>query len=187
MKWKTSVEFVVIHWGTDNLDYDDPNIIAKKFLCIAKTVVKKARQSNIIITGLLLLDKSKSKGRNKLLKVNSYLSNFWKNEKNMIFMDQGVEWILHDNILDESLYYDDHIHLVEPMNAKFALNISNTINYFNQLKYNLKSKVSRQLSAKPPLTFISKPLPTTPIPKPLPPIASSPNNYHQFHLRNRYQ
>ena len=45
-------------------------------------MVKKARKSNIIITGLLPRDKSKSKWKNKLLKVNNYLSNFCKKEKN---------------------------------------------------------------------------------------------------------
>ena len=136
-------------------------------------MVKKACKSKMITTGLLPRDKSKSKRRNKLLKVDSYLSNFCKNEKNMLFMGQGEDWILHDNILGKSLYCDDHIHLFEPGNAKFALNIYNIINNFNKLKYNLQSKVSRQLSAKPPLKFISKPLPTSP-PKPLPPIASLP-------------
>ena len=117
----SSVKFVVIHCETNNLDYDDPNIIAKGILCIAKTTVKKARKCNIIITGLLPHDKSKSKRR-----IN-YLSNFCKDEKNKLFKGQIVDWILHDNILDESLYHDDHIHLVETGNAKFALNISNTM------------------------------------------------------------
>ena len=49
-------------------------------------------------------------------------------------MGQREGWILHDNVLDESLYYDDHIHLVQPGNAKFVLNISNVINNFNELK-----------------------------------------------------
>ena len=64
-------------------------------------MVKKARKSNITTTGLLPCDKSKSKRRNKLLKVNSYLSNFCKNWKNMSFIGQGEGWILHDNILDK--------------------------------------------------------------------------------------
>ena len=170
----SSVKFVAIHCGTNNLDYDDPNIISKGILSIAKTRVKKACKSNMIITGLLPRDKSKSKRRSKLLKVNSYLSNFCKNEKNMLFMGQGEGLILHDNILDESLYYGDHIHLLEPGNATFTLNISNAINIFSELKYYLQLKVSRQLSAKPPLTFVSKPLPTTSPLKPLPPIVSPP-------------
>ena len=171
---RSSIIFIVIHCGTNNLDFDDPNIIAKGILSIAKTMVRKARKSNIILTGLLPRDKIKPKRTNKLLKVNNYISNFCKNEKNMLFISQGEDWILHDNILDISLNYDDHTHLVEPGKGKFALNISNAINNFNELKNNLQSKVSRQLSAKPSLTFISKPLPTTSPPKPLPPIASLP-------------
>ena len=66
----------------------------------------------------------------------------------MLYMGQGEDLILYDNVLDESLYYDDHIHLAEPGNVKFALNISNTINNFNELKYHLQSKVSKQLSPK---------------------------------------
>ena len=89
-------------------------------------------------------------------------------------MDQGEGWILHDSILDESLHYDNHTHIIEPGNTKFALNISNKINNFNELKYNLQSQVSRQLSAKPPFTLISKPLPTSSPAKSLPSIASSP-------------
>ena len=137
-------------------------------------MVKNGRKSNITITGLLPRDKSKSKRRNKLLKVNRYLSNFCKNEKRLLFMVQGEGWLLHDNILDKSLYYDDYLHLVEPGNSKFTLNISNAINNFNELKFNLQSKVSRQLSVKPPLTFISKPLPTNSPPKLLPPVDSTP-------------
>ena len=94
-------------------------------------MVKIARKSNIIIAGLVPCDKVKSKGRNKLLKLNSYFCNFCKNEKNMLLIDQGKGWILHDNLLDESPYCDDNIYLVEPGNAKFALNISNVINNFN--------------------------------------------------------
>ena len=55
-------------------------------------------------------------------------------------MGQGEGLIVHDNIQDESLYYDDHLHLIEPGNAKFALNISNTFNNFNELKFNLQLK-----------------------------------------------
>ena len=95
----------------------------------------------------------------------------------MLFIGQGEDWILHDNVLDKSLYCDDNIHLVDPGNTKFTLNTTNAINYCNELKCNLQSKMSRQLSAKPPLTFISEPLPTTSLLK----------HYHQFHLRTHYQ
>ena len=53
------VKFIVIHCGTNNFDYNDLNIITKGTLCIAKAMINKARKSNIIITGLLPLDKGK--------------------------------------------------------------------------------------------------------------------------------
>ena len=81
----SSVKFVVTHCGTNSLDCDDHNITARGTLSIAKTKVEKARKSNIIIIGILSRDKTKLKRRNKLFKVNSCLSNFWKNEKNMLF------------------------------------------------------------------------------------------------------
>ena len=56
-----------------------PISLPREFYVLLKTMVKKARKSNIIITGLLLRDKNKSKRRYRLLKVNSYLSNFCKN------------------------------------------------------------------------------------------------------------
>ena len=55
------VKFIVIHCETNNLDYNDPNIITKGTLCIAKAMINKARKSNIIITGLLPRDKGKWK------------------------------------------------------------------------------------------------------------------------------
>ena len=93
-------------------------------------MVKKARKCYklVIITDLLSREESKSRRRNVLLKVNSYLSNFCKSKKNMLFMSQGKGWILHDNIPDESLYYDNHLHLVEPGNAKSQ-------NHYQQLHF----------------------------------------------------
>ena len=66
--------------------------------------ISLSRKSTTITTGLLPRDKGNSKRRNKLLKVNSYLNNFCKNKKNMLLMVQGEGWILHENVLDESLY-----------------------------------------------------------------------------------
>ena len=86
----SSVKFVVVHCGTINLYYDNPSIIAKGILWIAKTMVRKSRKSNIFIIGLLLRDKSKSRRMKKLLQAKSYYSNFCKNEKNMLFRGEGV-------------------------------------------------------------------------------------------------
>ena len=95
-----SVKFIVVHCGTDNLDYNDPIDIAKAILSIGKSLLEKAPKSNIILTGILPHDKYKSKRRNKSCKVNSYLNKPCKTEKNMLYMDQGHRWILNSQMLD---------------------------------------------------------------------------------------
>ena len=142
----SSVKFITAHCGTNNLDYDDPNCIAKGILNIGKSLLSKAPTSNILLTGLLPRDKCNSNRRKRLKKVNSYLLSLCKNENNMLYMDQGRGWTLDDHTLDESLYYVDQLHLIEAGNTKFALNISNTIRNFNDLKFKLQSRMSTSIS-----------------------------------------
>ena len=142
----SSVKFIIVHCGTNNLDYDYPNCIAKGILNISKSLLNKAATSNILLTGLLPCDKCNSNRRKGLKKVNSYLLSLCKNENNMLYMDQGRGWTLDDHTLDESLYYIDQLHLNEAGNAKFALSISNTIRNFNDLKFKLQSRMSMSIS-----------------------------------------
>ena len=53
-------------------------------------------------------------------------------------MDQGSGWILNSHMLDKSLYYQDHLPLIENGNAKFVSKISTTIRNFNQVKLNFQ-------------------------------------------------
>ena len=85
----SSVKFIIVHCGTNNLDYDDPNCIAKGILNIGKSLFNKAPTSNIILTGLLQRDKCNSNRRKRLKTVNSYVLSLCKNENNMLYMDQG--------------------------------------------------------------------------------------------------
>ena len=84
----SSVKFIVIHCGTNNIDDDDPNNIAKGILNIGKTLLKKAPKSKIILTGLLPRDQTHSKRSNKLRKISNYLFNLCRDEKNMLYMSQ---------------------------------------------------------------------------------------------------
>ena len=142
----SSVKFIIVHCGTNNLDYDDPNCIAKGILNIGKSLLNKAPTSNILLTGLLPRDKCNSNRRKRLKKVNSYLLSLCKNENNMLHMDQGRGWTLDDHTLDKSLYYVDQLHLIEAGNAKSASSISNTICNFNDLKFKLQSRMSMSIS-----------------------------------------
>ena len=93
--YSTSVKFISIHCGTNNLDYNNSIDVAKGILNIGKSLLEKAPKSNINLTGKLPHDKSKSKRRNNLCEVNSYLNSSCKTEKNMLYVDQGSGWILN--------------------------------------------------------------------------------------------
>ena len=93
--YSTSVKFISIHCGTNNLDYNNSIDIATGILNIGKSLLEKAPKSNINLTGILPHDKYKSKRRNNLCEVNSYLNSSCKTEKNMLYVDQGSGWILN--------------------------------------------------------------------------------------------
>ena len=82
-----SVKFIVIHCGTNNLDYNDPVDIAKGILNIGKSLFEKAPKSNTIWTDILPRDKHKYKRTNKLCEVNSYLNSSCKTKRYMLYMD----------------------------------------------------------------------------------------------------
>ena len=86
-----SVKFIVIHRGTNNLDYNDFIDIAKGILNIGKSLLEKAPKSNVILTGILPQNKYKSKRRNNLCEVNSYLNSSCKTKKNMLYMIKVVD------------------------------------------------------------------------------------------------
>ena len=173
----SSVKFIIVHYGTNNLDYDDLNCIAKGILNIGKSLLNKAPTSNILLTGLLPRDKYNSNRRKRFKKVNSYLLSLCKNENNMLYMDQERGWTLDDHALDESLYYVDQLHLIEAGNAKFALSISNTIRNFNDLKFKLQSRMSMLISHTKSVPVTSS---ETSLPLSMPPTShKSPPSIHK--------
>ena len=142
----SSVKFIIVLCGTNILDYDDPNRIAKGILNIGKSLLNKAPTSNIISAGLLPRDKCNSNRRKRFLKVSIYHLSLCKNENNLLYMDQGRGWTLDEHTLDKSLYSVDQLHLIEAGNAKCALSISNMIRNFNDLKFKLQSRMSMPIS-----------------------------------------
>ena len=54
------------------------------------------------------------------MKINSYHKKICASHQNIYYMTQENGWILKNHSLDKSSYYKDHLHLVEPGNAKFA-------------------------------------------------------------------
>lgn len=69
-----SVKYIAAHCGTNKLDHHEPKATADVFIKIGKVFQEKlAADVNIILTSLLPRKMSKSKRRNKILKVNNCL------------------------------------------------------------------------------------------------------------------
>ena len=84
-----SVKYVVVHCGTNNLDHDEPKIIVDGIIKIGKVFQEKlAANVKIILTGHLPRDLNKSKRRNKILNVISYLKKSCKDETNIYYLEQ---------------------------------------------------------------------------------------------------
>ena len=99
-----SVKYVVVHCGTNNLDHDEPKTIVDGIIKIGKVFQEKLSADNkIILTGLLPWDLNKSKQRNQILKVHSYLKKSCKNETNIYYFQQDCNWVHKDKIFDTSL------------------------------------------------------------------------------------
>ena len=96
-----SVKYVVVHCGTNNLDDDEPKIIADDIIKSAKLFQEKlAADVKIILTSLLPWDLNKSNRRNKILNVNSYLKKFCKDETNIYYLEQDRNWVQNTQSLD---------------------------------------------------------------------------------------
>ena len=84
---------------------------------------KLAADVKIFLTGLLPRNLNKSKQRNKILTVNSYLKESCKDETNIYYLQQDCNWVHKDQSLDTSLHYKYYLHLLEPGSDKFASRI----------------------------------------------------------------
>ena len=85
-----SAKHVVAHFGTDNFDYDEPKAIIDATVKTGNVILEiLAADVNITLIGLLPRNLNKSKWRNKILKVNSYLKNSFKYETNIYYLERG--------------------------------------------------------------------------------------------------
>ena len=129
-----TTKFVVLHCGTNNIDRDTASCIANGILSIAVTFQEKITGLKILVTGLLPRDLEKNSiRREKINKVNKMVKRMCRTKfENIYFMKQDDDWILEDGNLDESLYFTDHLHLIEKGNNKFASSITKSLEQLNE-------------------------------------------------------
>ena len=117
-----TVEFLVIHCGTNNLKDCQPSHIADGVLAIGVMAKKKNNNIKVIVTGLLHCDLNDHPMRTNVAEVNKILRR--KCSKfNFVYAGQDADWITEDTSLNMDYYYKDHIHLNHRGNVKFANSI----------------------------------------------------------------
>jgi len=139
-----TLRYVVIHCGTNDIDCLEPDEIAVNIIKIGKVFERRCLKANIIIAGLLPRDKFLTNRRINISKVNINLQNYCHLHNFYFVCEQN--WTLNNNNIDESLFYQDYLHLIERGNEKLSRSIINSI-YSIKRKSHLNHKTNSYTQA----------------------------------------
>ena len=87
-----SLKYVVINYGTNNLDTDNPDEISDGFICIALLFQKRSKHLQIIINGLISRDGTSTRQRQKLLEANQLLQDKCTSYSSVYFLKPDTDW-----------------------------------------------------------------------------------------------
>lgn len=119
---------IVVLCGTNNMDKNSASEIAQGILAIVDYIHTKKPEVSIIICGILPRDLYAGSRREKIDEVNEELFEYISfsdelRDENVYFLPPEKGWTLKGGALDESLYFTDHLHLVEGGDEKLAKSI----------------------------------------------------------------
>ena len=112
MRLSHDIKFVVVHCGTNNIDFNRPDDIANALVLIADKIRLYNPEIKVILSGILPRDGIASLRREKIIKTNDLLNEYCLNHKNIYYLDR-VDWTHDDGSLKSKLYYSDQFHLIE--------------------------------------------------------------------------
>ncbi|XP_068755231.1 uncharacterized protein [Montipora capricornis] len=118
----------VVLCGTNNIDKNSPSEIAQGILAIVDYIRKKKPNMSIIVCGILPRDLHPSIRRENIEEVNDELFQYISYSEELadeivIFLAPEKGWTTKGGQLDQSLYFTDHLHLVEDGDEKLAKSI----------------------------------------------------------------
>ena len=119
---------IVVLCGTNNVDKNGASEIAQGILAIVDFIRNKKPKVSIIVCGILPRDLYPSSRRDKIDDVNEELFEYISfsdelRDENVYFLPPEKGWTVKGDKLDESLYFTDHLHLVEEGDEKLAKSI----------------------------------------------------------------
>lgn len=123
--------FVVL-CGTNNVDKNGASEIAQGILAIVDFIRNKKPKVSIVVCGILPRDLFPNSRRDKIDEVNEELFEYISfsdelRDENVYFLPPGKGWTSKGGKLDESLYFTDHLHLVEDGDEKLAKAIARLV------------------------------------------------------------
>ena len=126
------VKVVVVLCGTNNIEKNSPSEIVQGILAIVDYIRMKKPAVSIIVCGILPRDFFPTARREDIEEVNDELFEYISYseelaDKNVIFLAPGKGWTTKGGQLDESLYFTDHLHLIEEGDEKLAKSISRLV------------------------------------------------------------
>ena len=116
----SGIEYAVIRYGTNNIDYNEASSIANGLTCVALTLVSKSVQQ-VIIFGILPRDFVNTIRRDKIKEANKLLKKeYFKLTSRVFYMEPDSDWVTNKNLLNMKYFYRDHVHLIQEGYEKLA-------------------------------------------------------------------
>ena len=168
MSLPPSLQYIVIHCGTNNIGYNDPEVISDGLINLAQVIQKKYRDIKIIISSLLPRDKGHSQKRSLVIPLNIYLKEAC-NVYSFGFVELDCGWIVGSS-LSKLLFKNDHLYLTkfsyEKLSSFFVSQLNSVLGKTHetpqepQYAYSYKSAISFTLNKEEfqPLLCVYSPL-----------------------------
>ena len=156
MSLPPSLQYIFIHYGTNNIGHNDPEVISDGLINLARVIKKKYKDVKIIISSLLPRDKSNSQKCSLVIATDIYLKESY-NVNSFSFVELDSGWIVRSS-LNMFLFKNDHLHLTkfgyEKLLSLFVSQLNSVLEKTHeapqepQLPYSYKSATSYNLTKK---------------------------------------
>ena len=126
----SNIKFVVVHCGTNNIDFNKPDDIANALVAMAEKIHIYKPEVKVILSGILPRDCGTVSIRRRvnIQNTNNKLKEKCMFSPNTFYLEHDPDWTDENGNLNEKLFYADNLHLVKPGNVKLSIEIRRAIN-----------------------------------------------------------
>ena len=122
LSFPASIKYVIIHFGTNNIKFNNPTDIANGILCVYYLIQSKLPNAQIIITGLFPRSQKFLYFCQIVNDVNIELGNTCSLYQ-ILFFKPKDDWLQANGKLNPQLFWNDDCHLSKTGYQKFATSL----------------------------------------------------------------